>query len=154
MQCKFRVNNGLQDTHLYGGYYLTTPSANAIATMGVFEKMEGTTTDTGLRGFTHSNNQLTYIGESKIYVNISANVYILPSALDVPILSIAIAINGTVVSSTEMSNSVVVMGKGTQISTDLATNLNQNDTIEIWVANVSTNASILASKATVVISEL
>lgn len=147
LQCKFRVNNGLSDTNFIGSYYLTTPVSNTIAVAGDYYKMEGNTTPLTLRAFTHADNQLTFIGEQKTNFKIETNIFVLPSALDTPTISVAIAINGTVLDESKMSNSVANVGTGIIVSTSAIYSLSPNDYIEIFVANESTTGSILVSKA-------
>lgn len=148
LQCKFRVNNGLVDTSFIGSYYLTSPASNPIGSIGVFELMNGTTTPLTLRGYEHNvDNRLEFVGEQKINVKIEANVYVLPSVLDTPTISIAIAINGTVLDQSKMSNSVTLLGTGISISTSVLALLSPNDYIEIYVANETSVSDILVTKA-------
>lgn len=154
LQCKFRVNNGLSDTNFIGSYYLTTPVLNTIAVAGDYYKMEGNTTSLTLRAFTHADNQLTFVGEQKTNFKIETNIFVLPSALDTPTISVAIAINGTVLNQSKMSNSVANVGTGVIVSIFVIYSLSPNDYIEIFVANESTTGSILATKANLTISEI
>jgi hypothetical protein len=151
---EFKQNMNLQDTIINGSYYLTTPSANTIAVAGDYYKMEGNTTATDLRGFVHTDNRLTYNFEQPIKTKVSAHIYVLPTAADLPTISIAIAVNGTVVDSVKMSNTVSSAGAGVIVSTDLITNLVTNDYIEIFVSNETSTNSILATKANLTVIEI
>lgn len=154
LQCKFRVNNGLSDTSFIGSYYLTTPLSNTIAVARDYYKMEGNTTPLTLRAFKHADNQLTFVGEQKTNFKIETNIFVLPSALDTPTISVAIAINGTVLEESKMSNSVANVGTGIVISTSVLVLLSPNDFVEIFVSNESTTGSILVTKTNLTVVQV
>lgn len=161
LQCKFRVNNGLEDTHLFGGYYFgVNLDQTGIPAVSTFVKAEGSTTASDLRGFSMTDkNQLTYQNTQSGRFKISVSGFISPIGNETPTLSLAIAKNGTVIDSSIMNvtsaflNALMNVGSGSAISTSVIVDLVENDYIEIWIANQTSGTKIILDTANLTIIE-
>jgi hypothetical protein len=162
LQCKFRVNVGLQDTNLFGGYYFgVNLDQTGIPAVSTFVKAEGNTTASDLRGFSMTDkNQLTYQNLQAGRFKVSVSGFISPLGNETPTLSLAIAKNGTVIDSSVMNvtsaflNALMSVGSGSAISTSVIVDLVENDYIEIWIANQTSGTKIILDTANLTIIEV
>lgn len=127
-------------------YFLNNATQNSIATQGVFEKIEGTTTASPVnQKFTHSLNRLTYVGgltkEFVITASCSANSVTTPSA----ILLVRIAKNGATIAESEVQATTSNAGRSENFYCQAITNLAPNDYIELFIANDTSANNVLVT---------
>ncbi len=127
-------------------YFLNNATQNSIASQGVFEKIEGTTTPSPVnQKFNHSLNRLTYVGgltkEFVITASCSANSAVTPSA----VLLVRIAKNGATIAESEAQATTSAAGRNENFYCQAITNLAPNDYIELFVANDTSANNVIVT---------
>ena len=120
----FMVNNGTDTT-------IGVPNVND------WVKANGTTTAGGLNAqFTHSSNRLTYTGalSQSFHIVVCANVR---SSMSNQNISIGIAVNGAIISDSEMTIRTGTSNQEHAGSTQYSINLTNNDYVELFVKNTN-----------------
>lgn len=124
----------------YGSYYISTHTATAIASAGTYQKVGSTaTTAIEVEGFTHSTNRLTYNGQKrKFRISVVATV-----AYDtMGLIGVAIAKNGSVVTSSIIEMDIDTSGSKKVVKTEIYGELNQGDFIEVWCTGDTTPSDL------------
>lgn len=142
---------GIQNSASFGHYYmLGNTTQTIISSTSVAYKVLGTTTNDPLtQRFAHSNNRLTYIGA--ITRTFKVNVYVTLTSNNNQLLSIYVAKNGTIVSTSESRVTMSGNGDREAIPCQAAVSLSTNDYIEVFVRNNTSVFNITATYLSVIV---
>jgi hypothetical protein len=149
----FQNCRGITNTASIGLMSFTNNATeNPIATQGVFEKIEGTTTASALnQKFTHTNNRLTYSGgltkEFVVSASVSANSVVTPSA----IILVRIAKNGTTIADSESQATTSSSGRNENFFCQTIVQLAPNDFVEMFIANNTNANNLLATELNLIV---
>jgi hypothetical protein len=149
----FQNCKGLTNTASIGLMSFTNNATeNTIATQGVFEKIEGTTTASSTnQKFTHTNNRLTYSGgitkEFIVTALVSANSVTTPSAN----ITVRIAKNGTTIADSESQSTTSAAGRNENFFCQTIVQLATNDYIEMFISNNTSANNLLATELNLIV---
>ncbi len=133
-------------------YFSNNATPNNIATQGVFEKIEGTTTASSVNEkFSHSNNRLTYTGgitrDFVVTASCSANSVVTAAAN----ITVRLAKNDITIAESESQATTSQSGRNENFYCQTIVSLSQNDYIELFIANNTTANSLLVTELNVVV---
>ncbi len=133
-------------------YFSNNATENAIATQGVFEKIEGTTTPSTVNEkFSHTNNRLTYTGgisrEFVITASCSANSVTTPAAN----ITVRIAKNGITLAESESQATTSQAGRNENFYCQTIIEMTTNDYVEMFIANNTSANNLLVTELNLVI---
>lgn len=149
----FQNCKGITNTASIGlMFFSNNATENAIATQGVFEKIEGTTTASSVnQKFSHTNNRLTYTGgltkEFVITASVSANSVTTNAAN----ITVRIAKNGTTIADSESQATTSQSGRNENFFSQTIVSLAPNDFIEMFIANNTNANSLLATELNLIV---
>lgn len=124
-------------------YFTNNATQNTIATTGVFEKIEGTTTASPqTEKFSHINNRLTYTGGITREFVVTASCSAQAITTNATTITVRIAKNGVTIAESESQATTSATGRNENFYCQALTELAQNDFIELFIAN-QTNANNL-----------
>jgi len=136
-------------------YYNNNTVQNAIATTGVFEKIEGTTTaGTINQKFDHISNRLTYTGGLVRSFKITAFVSAQAITTNATTILVRIAKNGTTIAESEAQATTSATGRNESLPSQSIVEMTTNDFIEIFIANATNANNLLVTELNVVIEAL
>lgn len=144
----WRGNVGIKNTIIGGYWQLSTESATTINTAGVFEKLVGTTIYSSLQHFTQTaDNSLIYDSSVEREVDVTAVVEIQDVAGNDVALKLRVwdDSDGSYVDYASITKTIVNLpGAGGFASYTLIdrVTVNQDDRIELWVANESDTTNV------------
>jgi len=136
------ANSNIPNSRTYGYLYMNgNATATATSTTNTYVKVAGTTTATLLQKMTNpSSNRLTYIGKRsitpRVFIAVSGE-----SPNNTGALSVALAKNGTVITSPRASITSMTSSQGFQLVLDSEVSLVTNDYLEVFIANNSGTSS-------------
>lgn len=161
VKVNFKNVRGLSNTYIGGEWVLTTEATTTISTTGVFVKLEGTTTYSDMQHWSNeTDNAFIYDSSEEIDIKILATLGLSGGNNDQVQVQIRLWDNSSSTYVIQATSSAQTLSGGLlgrraeNIVVQATTTVNENDRIEIWVANISdtTNLSgIINSKC--VISE-
>lgn len=131
---------GIQNTASRGFMFMvnnTTNTTIGVPNVDEWVKASGTTTEGSLNSqFTHSNNRLTYTGSlsQSFHIVVCANVR---TSSTNQVISIGIAVNGTIITDSEMTIRTSNANQEYPGATQYSINLTNNDYVELFVKNTS-----------------
>ena len=131
---------GIQNTASRGFMFMvnnTTDTTIGLSNTNVWVKASGTTTAGSLNAqFNHASNRLTYTGalSQSFHIVVCANVRSSGSNQNI---SIGIAVNGTIISDSEMTIRTGTSNQEHAGSTQYSINLSTNNFVELFVRNTS-----------------
>jgi hypothetical protein len=149
----FQNCKGITNTASIGLMSFTNNATeNGIATQGVFEKIEGTTTPSSVnQKFSHTNNRLTYTGgltkEFVITASVSANSVVTNAAN----ITVRIAKNGTTLADSESQATTSQSGRNENFFSQTIVSLAPNDFIEMFIANNTNANNLLATELNLIV---
>lgn len=149
----FQNCKGITNTASIGlMYFSNNATPNTIATQGVFEKIEGTTTASATnQKFTHTANRLTYTGgitkEFVITSSVSANSVTTNTAN----ITVRIAKNGTTLVDSESQATTSSAGRNENFFCQTIVSLSTNDFIELFIANNTSALNLLATELNLIV---
>ncbi len=149
----FQNCKGITNTASIGlMYFSNNATENGIATQGVFEKIEGTTTASSVnQKFSHTNNRLTYTGgltkEFVITASVSANSVTTNAAN----ITVRIAKNGTTIADSESQATTSQTGRNENFFSQTIVSLAPNDFIEMFITNNTTANNLLATELNLIV---
>lgn len=149
----FQNCKGISNSAEIGQMYFTNNATeNPIATQGVFEKIEGTTTASAENEkFSHTNNRLTYTGgitrEFVVTASCSANSVVTPAAN----ITVRIAKNGVTLAESESQATTSSSGRNENFYCQTLVQLATNDYVELFIANNSTANNLLVTELNLLI---
>lgn len=123
-----------------------------IPTSDTWVKLSGITTSIYSKGFTHSNNRLTKVGDAYGPIKLECNTSV--SASNNDLIQASFFKNGVII---PCSLGEVVMssgGKGSTIAFHCMTDMLDGDYIEIWVKNKTATTDITLDVFNVILTEL
>jgi len=133
-----------RDTHIFGSLYFSTPIATTFSAINTSVKAEGTTTDRLSRGFTHSDNQLSYPLTNPLKCIVSAQAFIQGTTGEN--VTMYIAKNGTV--DSDSGCQLQLPADGIMFITEGIYDVDGGDYFEIWIENnSSTNSATVKHKS-------
>jgi hypothetical protein len=137
---------GIQNTASRGFMFMVnngTDTTIGVTNVNVWVKASGTTTAGGLNAqFTHASNRLTYTGalSQSFHIVVCANVR---SSNTNQVISIGIAVNGAIITDSEMTIRTSNQNQEYPGATQYSINLTNNDYVELFVKNTnSTNVRV------------
>lgn len=137
---------GIQNTASRGFMFMVnngTDTTIGVSNVNVWVKASGITTAGGLNAqFTHSSNRLTYTGalSQSFHIVVCANVR---SSSTNQVISIGIAVNGAIITDSEMTIRTSNQNQEYPGATQYSINLTNNDYVELFVKNTnSTNIRV------------
>lgn len=143
------VNNSTEIAQMY---FTNNATQNPITTQSVFEKILGTTTASSINEkFTHTNNRLTYTGAITRSFAITASCSAASITTATATITVRIAKNGTTLAESEAQATTSAVNRTENFFCQTIVQLAQNDFIEIFIANNTSGANLLASELNVVI---
>lgn len=142
------VDESFEKTNTHGAFiYLSSTATTTPSSLGVFQKMNGTTLVGGSNGsITVSDNRIQYTGVQTRFFLVDA-CFCISSSSASQTLSIRIAKNGVTQAYSEIDIFCKTAGELYTFSLNPFCSLAQNEYIEIWVANKTSTATITVSKA-------
>jgi len=149
----FQNCKGITNTASIGlMFFSNNATQNPIATQGVFEKIEGTTTASATnQKFSHTNNRLTYTGgitkEFVVTSSISANSVVTNNV----IITVRIAKNGVTIADSESQATTSASGRNENFFCQTIVSLAPNDFIEVFIANNTNANSLLATELNLIV---
>lgn len=161
IKARFRNCQGIENTYIGGQWVLTTPATTTITTAGTYVKLAGTTTYADLQHFSQTtDNAFVYDGDQTIDVVVNANIGCSGGANDQIRLKIrkwddsASAYVDVTTTPDQTMNGGLLGTRAENISFQGITRLDNNDRIEIWIANITDTANVSAvENSQVVIAE-
>lgn len=144
---------GITNTSTRGFMYVVN-NATATTTPNTWKKAAGTTiADTNNSKFNHSSNRLTYVGGFTTTFHIFVNCNLLASANNQN-LSIGLALNGTIITQSEMTIRATTSGQPYFAATQFPVIMSANDYIELFVINNSGSTNITVQDMNMFITKI
>lgn len=151
VKARFENCRGVNDTYIGGEWVLTSEVDTIISTAGVFVKLEGVTDYFEMQHFfNNTNNAFVYESDQTVNVKVLSIVGISGTNNNQVRVQIRLwddsASSYVVLSTTNnqtLSNGLS-NNRSENITTQAVTQIDQNDRIEIWIANMSTNSDVRA----------
>lgn len=132
--------------------FTNNATQNAIATTGVFEKIEGTTTASAVnQRFTHTANRLTYSGGLTRTFIITASTSANSVVTNAVVILVRIAKNGTTIADSESQATTSASGRNENFYCQTITELVPGDFIELFIANNTNANNLLATELNVIV---
>jgi hypothetical protein len=131
---------------------VSTRFVTTVLTIDEFYLLNTTTTSTLSKGFTHTNNKITKLGESYGPIKIEGNLSI--SSGDNNDIYVSIFKNGSIVSSSEQVLSTNNVGDTGSCSFSCLINLLDTDFIQVYVRNSTSTSNITLNRLSVILTEL
>jgi hypothetical protein len=136
-------------------YFSDNATENTIATTGVFEKIEGTTTASPInQKFSHSNNRLTYTGGLARAFKVTSFVSANSVQTNAAVILVRIAKNGVTIPESEAQATTSQSGRNENFPSQAIIEMVENDYVEIFIANDANANSLLVTELNVVIEAL
>jgi hypothetical protein len=133
-------------------YYTNNATQNGIATTGVFEKIEGTTTDSASNlKFSHTNNRLTYTGGLTREFIVTASCSAQAITTNATTILVRIAKNGTTLAESESQATTSATARNENFYCQTIVSLAPNDFIELFIANATNANNLLATELNVLV---
>lgn len=147
----FQNCKGISNTAEVGQMYFTNNATqNAIATTGVFEKIEGTTTASNqTEKFSHTNNRLTYTGGITREFVLTASCSAQAIQTNATTITIRLAKNGVTIEESESQATTSATGRNENFYCQALVELAQNDYVELFIANQTNANSLLVTELNV-----
>lgn len=143
-------NNGTEDTLTIAETYISTPAATTISVATTPVVIAGTFTEVDARQFTtDANGRMTYVGLSAVELIATAAINAEMASGGTKTCSFYIGINGTVIASSQMQNTLENNAPHFTQCQALVS-LTTNDYIEVFTANEDDTINIQANKMTVI----
>jgi hypothetical protein len=138
----FTGNVGIENSGIFGFLQMQeNATATTITTLGVAVKAAGITTNNEFtRGFTHSNNRLTFAGVIEQLALISVTLTL--SAGNNERIGVYIAKNGVELPNSEVYTTTGTGGRSENVALQVPTLLSNGDYFEVWVENESSTTNI------------
>ncbi len=149
----FQNCKGITNTASIGlMFFSNNATPNTIATQGIFEKIEGTTTASATnQKFTHTTNRLTYTGgitkEFVITSSVSANSVVTNNVN----ITVRVAKNGTTIADSESQATTSASGRNENFFCQTIVSLATNDFIELFIANNTNANNLLATELNLIV---
>lgn len=125
---------------------------NPIATQGVFEKIEGTTTASSVnQKFSHTNNRLTYDGGITKEFIVTASVSANSVTTNAAVITVRIAKNGVTIADSEAQATTSLAGRSETFYCQTIVELTTNDYVEMFIANNTTANNLLATELNLIV---
>ena len=137
----FREGLGLK---VYGQFYFSSTAATTISVAGTYVKAAGTTTSDSLSDVTmpENNRLLNDSGSTRLF-EVSVHIDAEDGGGNKQ-LSMKLAKNGTVIDATEVDGETT-SNHGAHMNLTWAVSLDDEDYIEIWVANNTDTSNVTAT---------
>ncbi len=137
----------------YGTCYVSSATETSISSGGASVKALGTTTAGELRGFSHSNNKLTYLSTQTRVFQVDIHAIVI-SAGNAKTLSITFAKDGAenVAARTELA--LATGAVPTSINCSGIVELDEGEYIEVFVANETDTDNLTVNLMQVVVTEV
>lgn len=119
----------------YGMFFLNALVSITPTAAGVFEKLVGATTGSGLNNFTHSAGRLTYDGTVTRDFEVKCIVSMETKAVAAEEINCRVAVNGTTVLSTQTGLFFLIAGDPESLSFGGILNLDNGDFVEIFFSS-------------------
>ena len=150
LQCIWKNNIGLHNTHIGGDLEITGEAATVITVAGTYVDLAGTYTPTELVHFDEpANGQLRHLGNSPVEYTLAGNLVLDSTSADVVAVKVVIWRDAS--SSFEDGRIITRVINNLQGGRDVAyftirnnITLNQNDYVKIQVANIAATNNITA----------
>jgi len=140
---EMRQNTGIPNTRAFGSLFLTNnATATSMAVVSTYYKIAGTTTAGTQQRFTASSNRLTYNGKESITGKILAIAGAKSPSLN-GAFTIAIAKNGTVVSTSTGSMAPSANNQSFQVIISTEVDLVTNDYLEVFIKTNNSNTNTI-----------
>jgi hypothetical protein len=117
----------------YGEIYITTPTATVCTLADTYYLVSGNTTSDELRGFTASNERLTYIDTETRVVHVSAAISVSSDTNNV-VLSTKVYKNGAAHAASLIQRKISTAGDVGAFAILTLVSMSTNDYIEIYIA--------------------
>jgi hypothetical protein len=151
-------NVELSDTKKVGGgdyanmFDFSSSTITTISTSDTWYKLECSTTSLYSKGFTHTNNRLTKVGDGYNPIKLECNTSV--SASNNNLVQCAFFKNDTLIPCSMGEMVMSSGGKGSTIAFHCMTDMLDGDYIEIWVKNVTSTTNITLDVFNVIVTEL
>jgi len=151
VKARFRNCDGTPNTYVGGQWKITAEAATTINTIGVIEKVAGTTAYTDLQHFSDGggNNSFTYIGTQEIGVEMLIDLSFTGPNNNELIVVVRHWLDAT---SSYLSPDLAetgpftldIAGRSSPISLHAFCTFNNNDRFEVWVKNLTSTGNVTA----------
>ena len=151
VKARFRICDGTANTYIGGQWKISAEAATTINTVGVIEKVAGTTVYTDLQHFSDGggNNTITYIGSQEIGTNMQMDLSFTGPNNDQLVL---VARHWIAATSSYAAPDLAetgpftlgIAGRSEPISLHSFCAFNNNDRFELWVKNLTSTGNVTA----------
>jgi hypothetical protein len=151
-------NVSLVDTKKVGGgdyanmFDFSSSTITTISTSDTWVKLDCVTTSVFSKGFTHTNNRLTKVGDGYNPIKLECNTSV--SASNNDLVQCAFFKNDTLIPCSLGEMVMSSGGKGSTIAFHCMTEMNDGDYIEVWVKNTNSTTDITLDVFNVIVTEL
>lgn len=136
-------------------FYTNNAVQNAIATTGVFEKIEGTTTaSTVNQKFSHIDNRLTYTGGITRSFRVTASCSAQALQTNATTILVRAAKNGVTIAESESQATTSATGRNENFYSQAIVELTTNDFLELWIANATNANNLLVTELNMIVEAL
>ena len=137
----------------YGNMFdFSSSSVTTISTSDTWVKLNSNTVSNYTKGFTHSNNRLTKVGDAYNPIKLECNTSV--SANNNDLVQCSFFKNGVLIPCSVGEMVMSSGGKGSTIAFHCMTDMLDGDYIEVWVKNVNSTTNITLDVFNVILTEL
>ena len=151
VKARFRNCEGTPNTYVGGQWKITAEATTTINTIGVIEKVAGTTAYTDLQHFSDGggNNSLTYIGTQELGIEMLIDLsFSGPNNNELVVVARHWVDADSAYSSPDLAETgpftLNNAGRSAPISLHAYCTFNNNDRFEVWVKNLSSTGNVTA----------